>query len=111
MKRLDGLILEGKYQLKEPIGKGGMGAVYLAKDLKLDTYWAAKVIDKSMGEHIDLLAEPNMLKSLQHPALPRITDIAETKDYLYIIMDFIDGRSLEAVADERGKIGESEVVQ
>ncbi|MGL5574555.1 MAG: serine/threonine protein kinase [Sarcina sp.] len=109
MENLVGLIIENKYQLIEAVGKGGMGAVYLAKDLKLNTYWAVKVIKKTQ-DGIDLLAEPNILKILKHAMLPRITDISESSLYFFIIMDFIDGRTLESIAKERGKIKEEVVI-
>lgn len=109
MESLAGLIIENKYQFIEKIGKGGMGAVYLAKDLKLNTYWAVKVIKKTQ-DGVDLLAEPNMLKMLQHPMLPRITDISESSLYFFIVMDFIDGRTLESIAKERGRIREELVI-
>ncbi|WP_297521036.1 serine/threonine-protein kinase [uncultured Clostridium sp.] len=110
MEDLAGIIIEKKYQLIETVGKGGMGAVYLSKDLKLNTYWAIKVIKKNKDGG-NLLAEPNMLKMLQHPMLPRITDISESDKYFFIVMDFVDGRTLESIAKETGAIKEAVVIE
>ncbi|MGL4762484.1 MAG: serine/threonine protein kinase [Sarcina sp.] len=110
MENLEGIIIEKKYQLVEKVGKGGMGAVYLANDLKLNTYWAVKVIRKGKDSG-DLLAEPNMLKVLQHPMLPRITDISESDKYFFIVMDFVNGKTLENIAQSVGKIKEETVIE
>lgn len=110
MEDLAGIIIEKKYQLIETVGKGGMGAVYLARDLKLNTYWAVKVMKKGKDSG-DLLAEPNILKVLQHPMLPRITDISESDKYFFIVMDFVDGRTLESIASDIGRIKEETVIE
>lgn len=110
MENLSGRILEEKYSLIQPVGKGGMGAVYLARDLKLDTFWAIKAIENKKDSKIDLLAESNMLKKLEHPSLPRITNIITEDDYFFIVMDFIDGRTLDVIIREQGKIQEDTVV-
>ena len=106
-----GRVLEGKYELIQQLGKGGMGAVFLAKDLKLETFWAIKIVEKKEHSPVDLLVEPNMLKKLEHPSLPRITDIIQEEKYMYIVMDFIDGRTLEDIAAEEGTISEENLVE
>ncbi|MDD6769383.1 protein kinase domain-containing protein [Inconstantimicrobium porci] len=111
MKNLSGVILNKKYNLIQPIGKGGMGTVYLTRDIKLDCFWAIKIIEKQSDSTEDLLAEPNLLKKLEHPSLPRITDIIEDEQYLYIVMDFIDGRGLDILIKENHAIDEETAVR
>lgn len=106
--KLVGKVIESKYQFIQTLGVGGMGSVYLAKDLKLGTFWAIKVIKKN--NNINILAEFNVLKKLDYPALTRITDISDDDTYIYIVMDFVDGRNLSSILKERGGFSETEVV-
>lgn len=100
---------EQSYQILSTLGKGGMGSVYLARHLRLGTLWALKEIYKSGSGQIDLLAEANMLKRLSHPALPRIIDIYEDADCIYIVEDYIEGVSLERKLQDDGKFPESQI--
>lgn len=103
-------ILFNKYKIVKKIGQGGMGSVYLAQNISLGTFWAIKIIDKRRSKEFDLLAEPNMLKRLNHPALPRIIDIEQDNNYLYIIEDYIDGVPLDRELAQRGQFSEALVV-
>lgn len=88
-------LFNGRYKTLDLIGKGGMSKVYLAESTTLGTKWAIKAVDKKLNAQFDLLAEPNILKKLNHPALPRIIDIEEDETNIYIIEDYIDGKSLD----------------
>ena len=88
-------LFEGRYKIMTTLGKGGTSTVYLAQNMKLGTLWAVKQVDKKHGGQMDLLAEPNILKKLNHTALPRIFDMIEDEQFLYIIEDFVEGVSLE----------------
>lgn len=78
-----GTVIEGKYEILREIGKGGMSVVYLAMDTHLNKQWAVKEIRKRGSGKNDeivvnsLLAEANLMKRLDHPALPRIVDIID----------------------------------
>lgn len=103
-----GNIIDGKYEILKEIGRGGMSVVYLAMDKRLNKQWAIKQIRKK-GKDINdeivvnsLVAEANMMKRLDHPALPRIVDIIDTGDTIYIVMDYIEGESLDKVLFEYG---------
>lgn len=104
-------LFDGKYEILKELGEGGMGKVYLARNIRLDTLWAIKSISKKQPEKIDFLAEPNILKKLNHPRLPIIIDIVEDKDYIYIIEDYVDGVSLEDELSNKGTIDEKTVVE
>lgn len=110
--KLDGKVIEGKYEFIQQLGTGGMGSVYLVKDLKLGTFWAVKAIEKTKDakENKNLLAEFDVLKKLDNPALTRITDISEDDENMYIIMDFVDGRSLSNIIKDVGSFSEEDVV-
>lgn len=98
-----GTIIDDKYQILTQIGKGGMSFVYLARDTRLNKQWAVKEVRKSGSNKKDtlvinsLIAEANLMKSLDHPALPRIVDIIDDGITIYIVMDYIEGESLDKV--------------
>ncbi len=103
-----GTVIDGKYELLKLIGKGGMSRVYLAMDKRLNKQWAVKEIIKSSRSRNNeiivqsLIAEANLMKKLDHPALPRIVDIIENENTIYVIMDYIEGESLSSEIDKHG---------
>ena len=85
---LSGTVLKGRYCILDPVGKGGGGKVYLARDLELGVLWAVKEIpvsDKS---------EARMLLKLSHPSLPKMIDYIEDNRKCYLVMEYVRGKSL-----------------
>lgn len=107
---LVGTLFENKYKIIDVLGKGGMSTVYLAKDVRIQKLWAIKEVNKSIENKIDLMAETNILKKLDHPALPRIVDIIDKEKNFYIVLDYIDGISLDIKLQEEKLIEESLVI-
>ncbi|MBU3101262.1 MULTISPECIES: serine/threonine-protein kinase [Clostridium] len=108
---LIGKIFENKYQILDVLGKGGMSTVYLAKDIKLQKLWAIKEVSVStINSKSNLMAETNILKKLDHPALPRIVDIITIDDSIYLVLDYIDGISLDIQLQEVGMFEEKTVI-
>ena len=105
-----GDFFDGRYFIAKILGQGGMGTVYLARNINTDTFWAIKEIVKKEGAEVDLLAEPKLLKKLEHPALPRLFDILEQDGKLYMVSDYIDGISLDKKLEAEGKITEETVI-
>ena len=101
-----GSVIDGKYEILKLIGKGGMSKVYLAIDKRLNKQWAVKEIRKKDENNEvqvqGLIAEANLMKKLDHPSLPRIVDIIQTKETIYIIMDYIKGKTLNTILKEYG---------
>ena len=103
-----GEIIDGKYEILKLIGSGGMSKVYLAMDRRLNKQWAVKEITKrarDMNNEVVIqsaIAEANMIKKLDHPALPRIVDIIENGDMIFVIMDYIEGETLGSVLMAEG---------
>lgn len=111
-----GSVIDGKYEILKEIGRGGMSIVYLAMDKRLNKQWAVKEIRKKGSGKNDevvvnsLLAEANMMKRLDHPALPRIVDIIDNGVTIYVVMDYIEGESLDKILLEYGAQPEETVI-
>lgn len=111
-----GSVIDGKYEILKEIGRGGMSVVYLAMDKRLNKQWAVKEIRKKGNGKNDeivvnsLLAEANMMKRLDHPALPRIVDIIDNGVTIYVVMDYIEGESLDKILNEYGAQSEELVI-
>ena len=111
-----GTVIDGKYEVLREIGRGGMSVVYLAMDTHLNKQWAVKEIRKKGSGKNDeivvnsLLAEANMMKRLDHPALPRIVDIIDNGITIYVVMDYIEGESLDKILLEYGAQPEEKVI-
>ncbi len=103
-----GSFIDNKYEILKKIGQGGMSVVYLAMDKRLNKQWAVKELQKhatnANNEVIiqSAIAEANMIKKLDHPALPRIVDIIEEDEVIYVVMDYIEGETLEYVVNNQG---------
>ena len=103
-----GTVVEGKYEILKLIGKGGMSRVYLAMDKNLNKQWAIKEIQKEARNKNNevvvqsAIAEANMMKRLDHPCLPRIVDIINHDNVIYVVMDYIEGEPLSNVLAQNG---------
>lgn len=112
----DQRVVGGRYRLLAVIGRGGMSTVYLALDTALNKQWAAKEIrhvsDPAQRELIvnSIVTEANMIKRFDHPAIPRIVDIVDEAGTLYVIMDYVEGRTLEDVLAAGGPQSEDDVM-
>jgi serine/threonine protein kinase len=99
-----------KYKYIRTLGHGGCGKVFLAQNIVLGNFWAVKEILKGNKTTISGYTEPEILKRLNHPALPRICDFYEDEEKIYIVEDYIEGVCLKEVLDEKGKFDEPTVL-
>ena len=103
----------GHYQVVRPLGKGGMGEVYLASDTKLDRSVALKLLPLTFTHRKELLRrfiqEAKAASSLNHPNIITIHEIGETDGVHYIATEFIDGETLKQRM-KQGRLEFSEVL-
>lgn len=102
-----GSLVDGKYKILNKVGQGGMSVVYLAMNEKANKQWAVKEVRKDGVLDFEsvkqgLVAETDILKKLSHPNLPSIIDVIDTEDSFIIIMDYIQGNSLNRALEEFG---------
>lgn len=111
-----GTVLDGKYEILKEIGRGGMSVVYVAMDLRLNKQWAIKEIKDDGSQDTQTLLkglerEANILKKVDHPVLPRIVDIIQKDNKVYVVMDYVEGRPLSNILTEQGAQSQEDVIQ
>ena len=111
-----GSVLDGKYKILSEIGHGGMSVVYMALNEKANKTWAVKEIRKDGKMDFNtvrqgLVAEIETLKKLKHPNLPSVVDVIEDQDTFIIVMDYIEGNSLDKALKEHGAQPQEYVIE
>lgn len=102
-----GTVLDNKYELLKQIGSGGLSTVYLARDIRLNKMWAVKVVKDKRNNQSNpifnsVIQEAQMMKSFSHPAIPNIVDIVVCQNFVAIVMDYVEGETLETIVKEYG---------
>src|SRR4051794_39549887 len=90
----------GSYEITAPLGKGGMGEVFLARDTRLDREAAIKILPAAVARDPERLArferEAKVLASLNHPNIATIYGLEESPDGKAIAMEFVGGETLKS---------------
>src|SRR6266516_3589625 len=102
----------GRYKIEKSVAAGGMGAVYRAIDMRFDDEpCAVKEMlddfqsDVERGQAVDWFKrEAKLLLKLNHPCIPRVRDFFVESGRHYLVMDFIDGRTLAEVFTKEGNV-------
>ena len=105
-------MLQDRYRVIRPMGTGGMGAVYEALDLRLETTVAIKEAF-SAQPHLrkQFEQEARLLAQLHHPALPRVSDYFTEGDRVFLVMQFIAGDDLaEIISKQPGPLPRAQVI-
>jgi len=107
-------VLQNRWRIMGVLGVGGMASVYKARDLKfpdVNRFVAVKemlnqVADPQLREITvrNFEREANILASLNHPAMPEIYDYFDRNDRVYLVMEFINGKDLEAILNSLPEI-------
>ncbi len=94
----------GKYKIVSPLGSGGFGAVYLARDTWIDKDVAIKVPHKQNLNFAELLREPRLLATLDHPNIVSITTAEKQENVFFIVMEYVEGETLDDVIARDGAL-------
>ena len=102
-----GRVLAGRYEILQLLGRGGMGAVYKARDTELDRIVALKLIRPELARNPEILRrfkqELILARQVTHKNVIRIFDLGQSDGIKFITMDFVEGRDLRVLLVERGK--------
>jgi len=94
----------GKYKVLSTIGSGGFGTVYLAEDTWIDKKVALKVPHKQGVDFGELLREPRLLATLNHPNVVSILTAEKQDNVFFIVMEFVPGETLEGILARDGAL-------
>src|SRR3954447_22659001 len=98
----------GEYSLERELGRGGMGIVYLARDVQLDRLVAIKLLPRSLAERPDVrerfLREARMAASLSHPHIVPIYRVGEAGGLVLFVMAYVTGETLGERLRSRGPL-------
>jgi len=94
----------GKYKILSTIGSGGFGTVYLAQDTWIDKKVALKVPHKQGVDFGELLREPRLLASLNHPNIVTIVTAEKQDNVFFIVMEYVAGENLETIIARDGAL-------
>jgi serine/threonine protein kinase/Tfp pilus assembly protein PilF len=108
-------VADGRYEVVRQIGEGGMGAVYLARQVTMDRMVALKIIRADAVKSPDAAArfqrEMKLTARIEHANTIRVYDFGEIEGQLYLTMELLRGRSLGAVLAEAGRLPLDRIVR
>ena len=109
-----GQCINDRYQIEKLIGEGGMANVYLAQDKILDRKVAVKVLRGDLADDEKFVRrfqrEALAASSLSHPNIVEIYDVGEDEGNFYIVMEYIEGKTLKQLIKKRGVLSLSETM-
>ena len=110
-----GRTLANRYEILQILGRGGMGAVYKARDVELDRMVALKVIRPELASDPEILQrfkqEIILARDVTHRNVIRIFDLGQAEGIKFLSMEFVDGKDLTAILKEKGPFPVEEAVE
>ena len=111
---IKGQKIDGRYQIIRTIGEGGMANVYLAYDTILDREVAVKILRGDLAGDEKFVKrfqrEAKAASSLNHPNIVEMYDVGEDDGNYFLVMEFVDGRTLKSLVKKRGALSLTEVI-
>jgi serine/threonine protein kinase len=105
----------GQYKILEPIGKGGMGAIYLAHHMTLNRKVALKILPKENAKNpLELERfhrEARTAALLNHPNVVRVSDVAQSNGLHFLVMEYVEGVTLQQILDRSGPLPSDQAVK
>jgi serine/threonine-protein kinase len=109
-------VLDGQYQIESMLGKGGMGAVYRARHILLGDRVAIKILPPEVRNNAEWLRrfrrEGQAARRFRHPNAVTVYDLRTAADgTIYMVMEYVEGHTLDAELKQRGKFTPAEAVE
>src|SRR6202047_3080872 len=113
---LIGNVLDGQYQIEAMLGKGGMGAVFLARHILLGDRVAIKILPPEMRNNAEWLRrfrhEGQAARRFRHPNAVTVYDLRTASDgTIYMVMEYVEGHTLDAELKKRGRFTAGEALE
>jgi serine/threonine protein kinase len=113
---LVGTVLDGQYNIESLLGKGGMGAVYLARHILLGDRVAIKILPPEVRNNAEWLRrfrrEGQAARRFRHPNAVTVYDLRTSSDgTIYMVMEYVEGQTLDAELKKRGRFSPAEAFE
>ncbi|HEX5734331.1 MAG TPA: protein kinase, partial [Blastocatellia bacterium] len=112
---IPGTVLASRYRIIGMLGRGGMGEVYRADDLKLAQSVALKFLPENLARDRDTLTrfhkEVRIARQISHPNICRVFDIGEIEGHHFLSMEYIDGEDLASLLRRIGRLPSDKAVE
>ena len=109
-----GTLLDGRYRIERRVARGGMATVYAATDQRLDRTVALKILHAALAEDPEFVArferEARTAARLSHPHVVSVHDQGESDGRVFLVMEYVEGRTLRDLLVERGRLSPSEAL-
>ena len=110
-----GAIVAERYRIVALLGRGGMGEVYRAEDLKLSQVLAIKFLPEALSKDVSALArfhsEVRIARQVSHPNVCRVFDIGDADGVPFLTMEYIDGEDLSSLVRRIGRLPQDKAVE
>jgi serine/threonine-protein kinase len=110
-----GTVLAGRYRILALLGRGGMGEVYKADDIRLGQVVALKFLPAALARDpsriASLASEVRAARQVSHPNVCRVYDLAEMDGEHFISMEFVDGEDLASLLRRIGRLADGKAIQ
>jgi eukaryotic-like serine/threonine-protein kinase len=108
-------VLGDRYEMQEPIGRGGMATIYRAVDLRMGRVVAAKILREVYSTDPKFVTrfqrEARAASALAHPNIVQVYDYGQSGDNYYIVMEYVDGSDLRRYLKKNGILTNDRVIQ
>ena len=109
-----GELIDNRYKIIKSIGEGGMANVYLAWDTILEREVAVKILRGDLADDEKFVRrfqrEANSASSLRHPNIVEVYDVGEDNGRYFIIMEYVNGKTLKSLIKRRGPLNLTEAI-
>jgi serine/threonine-protein kinase len=110
-----GLIIGDRYRIVAILGRGGMGEVYRAEDLKLSQVVAIKFLPEALSKDVAALArfhsEVRVARQVSHPNVCRVFDIGDAEGIPFLTMEYVDGEDLSSLIRRIGRLPQDKAIE
>jgi serine/threonine protein kinase/tetratricopeptide (TPR) repeat protein len=107
-----GDVFAGRYRMIARVGRGGMGDVWRADDLTLETPVALKLMHSANpSDRVRILQEVRLARRITHPAVCRVFDVGEAGETIFFSMEFVQGEDLAALLKRTGRLTSERVLE
>lgn len=110
-----GKVIKNKYKIYDKVGSGGVATVYIARDLTTNEVVAVKVLKEELTNSPNyvkrFLREAEIVYNMDHPNIAKVKDFGVENDVYFIVMEYIEGKTLSQILEQRGALSVEEAVK